>query len=131
VDKHITSRRAVLAGAGGIAAAGALSTAAMALPVAAVGRQVSAEFLEYQRLYEIHRDLCEVADDDASQARANQACDALWQVIDHILGRPPCGWQDVIEIAGVMRSQLDYEDDFAEALLNSIETMAAKGGANV
>jgi hypothetical protein len=46
---YITSRRAVLVGTGGIAAAGALATAALALPVS-VERNPSAELLAYHGL---------------------------------------------------------------------------------
>jgi hypothetical protein len=132
------SRRAVILGAGGIVAAGAVT----GLPAfaAAAGAQFSPEFLHYQT--------CNAAwlacfvepyeEDEAWEALSNERDDTRWEAINVLLGRTPRSWQDVVELAHLNRMEL-WEDDLSgthsahgdiePALMKAIFAVA-KGGAN-
>jgi hypothetical protein len=101
------SRRAVILGAGGIAAAGALLT----LPAVAAGAKTedpSPEILEYRRCLAAHL-ACFIEshdEDEAWEARVAETGDAKEETIEAILARPCRSWQDVVELAEVVRDEL-------------------------
>jgi hypothetical protein len=133
MDKHNTSRRAILAGAGGIAAASALPTAALA--TASPG--ASPEFLAYRQHWLRYEELGSRGKADWDEAAWQQACGDAYDALRVLLGRPANCWQHVIELARAARMELRDEEPDGEcnpewpAILLAIEAMAVKGGANV
>ena len=104
------NRRGLLRGVGGIAAAGAL----LALPTATAAAGFSPEFLEYQRRHAawlaIYAEPYE--EDDKWHALETKLSNAMWKAINVILKRTPRSWQDVVELAHVVRMEL-WEDDLS------------------
>ena len=133
------SRRAVILGAGGLAAAGAL--AGLPSIAAAAGSQFSPEFLHYRNCHASWM-ACFVEpyeEDDAWEALSNERGEARWEAINVILERTPRSWQDVVELAHLNRMEL-WEDDLSgthsqhgdlePALMKAIFAVA-EGGAHV
>lgn len=105
------SRRAVLLGASGIAAVGAL--AALPSPAMSAGLQFSAEFLEYRRCVQRHINACDVEEPDfgtpeleAWDAVCAEAIKARHQARLVIQNRPIRSRQDFVELALVVREEL-------------------------
>lgn len=142
------SRRAVIIGAGGIAAAGALATAAQALQ--SLPTPFSPEFLEYRRRLAWHIYVCDelpepefgTPEAEARDAVCAEACEARHQARLVIQNRPVRSRQDFVELAHVVRYELwqqgtagvwhahsrceDLEDVFMRAVFVMID-----GGAHV
>lgn len=104
------NRRGLLRAAGGIAAVGAL----LALPTATAAAGFSPEFLEYRRRHAAWM-ACFVEpyeEDDAWKDLSDERDAARWNAIHAILERMPRCWQDVVELAHVVRMEL-WEDDLS------------------
>jgi hypothetical protein len=120
---HVTStpspnRRSILAGAGGLAAAGALSAATFALPASAGATTFnpSPELLEYRRR-KAAWNACfperEYEEDEAWEDRVSETGDAVEEAIGSFLERAdaPRSWDDVTEMAEIVFTELfDIED---------------------
>ena len=139
------NRRGLLAGAGGLAAAGAVAALpARALPA---GAQFSPEFLEYRRLWQRYCDLCDLPEPAFGSAEAHaleetideagDAANVAWSVIAR---RPVRSWEHLVELAHVVRDQLwhlkngeweqhSINEALEEALQRGIFSLA-EGGAN-
>jgi hypothetical protein len=112
------SRRAVILGAGGLAAAGALSAAALALPASA-GIQTfnpSPELLEYRRRKAVWNTCFDGSyeENEAWEARVAETSDAVEEAIASFLERAdaPRSWADVTEMAEVQFTELwDIDED--------------------
>jgi hypothetical protein len=134
------NRRGLLRCAGGLAAGSALSV----LPLAQAAAGSSPEFLEYQRCYAAWLATFDTPyeKDPACRARNEDCNEARWETINVLLERAPRSWQDVVELAHVVRMELwDTDDDdnwhphsehgeLEPALLKAIFAVA-EGGANV
>ena len=109
------NRRSILAGAGGIAAAGALSVAALAASAGTPIFNPSPELLEYRRC-KAAWNACFVGDraeDEAWEAAVAKTSGAVEEAIEIFLERAkaPRSWDDVKEIAEVQFTELfDIED---------------------
>ena len=143
-----TSRRAVLAGAGGLAAAGALSTATIAIPAAAI--EPTALHREHHRLVALTMD-----ETDRSDEEGSELLDRLCEVARQIWATPVRSWADVVARAEVAAYWADADgswdldqkgdwvfpefppdqhadlDERAPAELIVAVLTLAKGGANV
>jgi hypothetical protein len=104
------SRRAVILGAGGIVAVGALS-AAVRVPAAA--KPFSPEFRSYLRALQAHLDACNVPEPDfgtpkneAWDAATGEACEARHAAKRLIQNRPVRSQRDFVELALVVRDEL-------------------------
>jgi hypothetical protein len=129
------SRRAVILGAGGLAAAGALSAATLALPAFA-GAQTfnpSPELLEYRRRKAVWNTCFDGSheEDEAWEDRVSETSDAVEEVIGSFLKRAdaPRSWADVTEMAEIVFTEL-FDIDDGELHQHSgheeIETMLLK-----
>jgi hypothetical protein len=136
------SRRAVILGAGGLAAAGALSAAALTLPASAAAATFnpSPELLEYRRCKAAWNDCFPTHDyeeDEAWEARVDETSGAVEEAIEIFLERAkaPRSWDDAKEIAEVQLTELcDVEngevhyhsscDDLDTMLLRAVLAMS-------
>lgn len=134
MSKHQASRRAVLTGAAGVAAAGALSTMALALPSNAAAFQPSPELLAWRKARPAYWLACDrqhewfVAQVNQHGSRSlngealieaicktseyrvlQQACEdtetALDASVEVLLKRPVRSWHDVAELAEMVRGE--------------------------
>jgi hypothetical protein len=141
------NRRALLAGVGGVAAAGALATAAQALPN--LPTPFSPEFIEYRRCLQLHIDACDVPEPDFGtpelevwDAATTAACEARHQASRVIRDRPVCSRQDFAELALVVQQELwqlepdglwqahSRNDELEDALMRAVFAVA-EGAVNV
>jgi hypothetical protein len=105
------SRRDVILSAAAIATAGALSTAALALP--SMRGEFSPEFLHYRRMRQAHIDACDLPEPDfgtpeneAWDAATSEACEARHAAAMVVSNRPIHCRQDFVELVLVVRDEL-------------------------
>jgi hypothetical protein len=159
---HVTStpsvdRRSILAAVGGVAAAGALSTAAQAVQVPPPAAQLSPEFRRWLKLattmgeaMEAHNTwqeecLCRGKEERRDEDPINLHWDAMTELEEPIFKRPVLSWADVGELSLIAaywssedKSEFaclapepeDYIEDRPQAFLNRA-ILSMMGGGNV